>query len=181
MHKRLLNLSLILTLLTLVGCSTLSSKDNWPAELPDRKIFVDAFLDNRQIRFADPEAIEAHLVWIIRFYQGTILYPNGWNRVSERFLASIDKRKAKQKMAKRMRALGILIANEWSQDNDIRHINSTHVATWGSALRTAAERGDQSDYVTKVESDAKALIDGRLESEEIDYERYYPTEDYDNF
>jgi hypothetical protein len=181
MHKPFLNVSLILTLLMLVGCSTLASKKNWPADLPDRKIFVDAFLDNRQMSFAEPEAIEAHLVWIVRFYQGTVLYPNGWNRVSERFLASINERKAKKKMAKRIRALGILIANEWSQDNDIRRINSTHVATWGSALRTAAERGDQDGYVTKVESDAQALIDNRLESKEIDYERYYPTEDYDNF
>jgi len=181
MHKPLLNLSLILALLTLIGCSTLATKKNWPADLPNRKIFVDAFLDNRQISFAEPEAIEAHLVWIVRFYHGTILYPNGWNRVSELFIASIDKRKNKQRMAKRIRALGILIANEWSQDNDIRRINSTHVATWGSALRTAAERDDQSDFIAKVESDAKALIDGSLESEEIDYERYYPSEDYDNF
>ncbi|MFQ3244647.1 MAG: hypothetical protein ACI9SP_001278 [Arenicella sp.] len=181
MQKPFLNLSLILTLLMLVGCSTLAAKKNWPADLPDRKIFVKAFLENRQISTAEPEALEAHLVWIVRFHQGTILYPNGWNRVSERFLASIDNQKDKQRMAKRIRALGILIANEWSQDNDIRRINNTHVATWGSALRTSAERADQSEYITKVESDVKALIDSSLESDEIDYERYYPSDDYDSF
>jgi hypothetical protein len=177
----ILNLCVALTLLMLVGCSTLATKKNWPADLPDRKIFVDAYLDNRQVSSAEPEAIEAHLIWIVRFYQGSILYPNGWNRVSEQFIASIDKQRDKKSMAKRVRALGILIANEWSQDNDVRRINNTHVATWGSALRTSAERADQSAYVTKVENDVNGLIDGSLEIEEISYERYYPPEDYDNF
>ncbi|MBL4671978.1 MAG: hypothetical protein JKX81_06925 [Arenicella sp.] len=181
MYKPFSNLSIVLTLLLLVGCNTLAAKKIWPTNLPERNIFVDAFLDNRQINFAEPEVIEAHLIWIVRFYQGTILYPNGWNRVSERFIASIDKQKVKKRMAKRVQALGILIANEWSQDNGIRRINSTHVATWGSALRTSAERADQSEYITKVEYDVKALIDGSLEPKKIDYERYYPSEDYDNF
>jgi hypothetical protein len=181
MHKPFLKPSLVLALLMLVGCSTLATKENWPADVPDRRIFVNAFLDNREIRAAEPEVIEAHLAWIVRFYHGTILYPNGWNRVSAQFIASIDKKKDKKKMAKRVRALGIMIANEWSQDNVVRRINSSHVATWGSALRTSAERADQSAYITKVENDVKALIDGSLEINEINYERYYPSEDYDNF
>jgi hypothetical protein len=181
MHRYLQNFSLALMLLALVGCNTLATDKTWPAKLPERKIFVDEFLSNRQIKVAEPKAIEVHLSWIVRFYQGTVLYPNGWNRISERFIDSIDKPKEKQRMEKRLRNLGISIANEWAQDNNIRRINNTHVAAWGSALRTSAERADQNDYVGKVEGDVKALINGTLEAKKISYERYYPPEDYDNF
>jgi hypothetical protein len=181
MQKLFLNSSILILLLILAGCSTTATNKDWPVELPARKIFVDEFLDKRQLEVADPKVIDAHLTWVVRFYQGTILYPNGWNRISERFIASIDQPKDKKVMAKRIRTLGILIANEWAQDNDVRRINNTHVSTWGSALRTSAERADQSDYVSKVEYDVNALIDGSLEATEIDYQRYYPSEDYDNF
>jgi hypothetical protein len=181
MQKLFLNSLVVLLLLIIAGCTTLATKKNWPAEIPTRKIFVAEFLNNRQLKVADPQVIEAHLIWIVRFYQGTVLYPNGWNNISERFIASIDKPKDKKKMAKRVRALGILIANEWAQDNNVRRINNTHVSTWGSALRTSAERSDQSEYISKVEYDAKGLIDGSLEANQINYQRYYPSEDYDSF
>ncbi|MFT4635743.1 MAG: hypothetical protein ACI9OI_001540 [Chitinophagales bacterium] len=181
MPKYIPNFSVVLALLVLVGCTTLATNQNWPADLPQRKIFIDKFLSNRQINVAESEVIESHLIWIVRFYQGTILFPNGWNRISERFIDSIDKPKDKRKMAVRLRALGISIANEWAQENNLRRINNTHVAAWGSALRTAAELADQKDFVAKVEGDVKALINGALEAEKIRYERYYPSEDYDNF
>lgn len=181
MHSKSIKISLLVAVLMLAGCKTLTKEPSWPSNLPDRQIFVDQFLSNRQIESADEKAIDAHLVWIVRFYQGTVLYPNGWNRTSERFLATIDSEQEKQAMTTRLRALGILIANEWAQDNDVRLINSTNVATWGSALRTAAERDDQENYIAKVESDVKALIDGTVKSSEISYERYYQAEDYDNF
>lgn len=163
------------------ACVTNPSDQNWPNDLPERRIFVDAYLEKRDINDAPSAAIENHLVWIIRFYQGTVLYPNGWNRVSDRFLASIEDTKAKKAMKQRLEDLGVKIANEWAQDNDVRLINSTNVATWGSALRTAAESDDQSNFMTAVEKDVELLIQGLLKSNEVDYQRYYPEEDYDNF
>ncbi len=171
---------MFITLFT-VACATDPSNENWPSDLPDRRIFVDAYLEKRGISEATSVAIENHLVWIIRFYQGTVLYPNGWNRVSDRFLASIENTKAKKAMKQRLEKLGTRIANEWAQNNDVRLINSTNVATWGSALRTAAETNDQTNFVTAVEKDVELLIQGLLKSNEVDYQRYYPEEDYDNF
>ena len=179
-RKFRLSLVLLIALFT-AACATKPSDENWPGDLPERKLFVDAYLENRNIDEASSAAIENHLVWIIRFYQGTVLYPNGWNRVSDRFLASIENIKAKETMRQRLEKLGVRIANEWAQDNDVRLINSTNVATWGSALRTAAERNDQINFVTAVENDVELLIEGLLKSNEIDYQRYYPEEDYDNF
>jgi len=179
---RKLRLSLVMLIaLFMAACATKSSDENWPSDLPERKLFVDAYLENRNIDEASSAAIENHLVWIIRFYQGTVLYPNGWNRVSDRFLASIENTKAKAAMKQRLEKLGVRIANEWAQDNDVRLINSTNVATWGSALRTAAETNDQINFVIAVEKDVELLIEGLLQSNEIEYQRYYPEEDYDNF
>jgi len=179
---RKLRLSFSISLVFLVSaCTTAPSDSNWPSDIPDRKIFVDAYLENRDIKTAPSSAIENHLVWIVRFYQGTVLYPNGWNRVSERFLASINTSKDKGAMATRLEQLGIRISNEWAQDNGVRQINSSNVATWGSALRTAAERDDQRNFIAAVERDVELLIEGSLKSNQIDYQRYYPEEDYDNF
>ncbi len=173
--------SIILLLLVLSGCNTVINDNNWPSDIPSKKVFVDGYLNNRNIGSADPKVLDTHLSWIVRFYKGTVLYPNGWNRVSERFLASIDTAKNKKEMATRLRSLGVSIANEWAQDNNVRKINSANVAVWGSALRTSAERNDQQDYISKIEQDVKALIDGTLRANEISYERYYQSEDYDNF
>jgi len=138
MLKDLKNISTIILLLVLTACNTLTTGQNWPSDVPDREIFVQKFLEHRKLKTADPKVIEAHLVWIVRFYHGTLIYPNGWNRASERFLASIDTQQEKEKMAPRLYDLGIQIANEWARDNEIRRINSMNVATWGSALRTSA-------------------------------------------
>jgi len=183
MQKPFQNFSVILILLTLVGCNTLTTASKWPDDLPERQIFVNKYLSNRNIKSssASDRDIEAHLVWIIRFYKGTVLYPNGWNRVSERFLDSVNVEEDKKKLATRIKSLGILISNEWAQDNTVRRINSTNVAVWGSALRTSAERNDQINYISKVENDVNALIEGTLNSSEITYERYYQAEDYDDF
>jgi hypothetical protein len=181
MLKNLKKVSIVSLLLLISGCNTLSPGRQWPDSLPERKIFVDKFLSNRNIEFGSASKIETHLTWIIRFYQGTVLYPSGWNSISERFLASINNTTEKKKMTSRLRSLGILIANEWAQDNKVRRINNSNVAVWGSALRTSAERNDQSDYVDRVEHDVKALINGSLLSDSISYARYYPEEDFDDF
>lgn len=181
MYKKLRLSFVILLALFMVACASKPSDENWPGDLPERKLFVDAYLKNKNIEKASSAEIENHLIWIIRFYQGTVLYPNGWNRVSDRFLASMENMQAKQEMKQRLEKLGVRIANEWAQDNSVRLINSTNVATWGSALRTAAETNDQIDFVTAVERDVELLIEGLLKSNEVDYQRYYPEEDYDNF
>ena len=181
MHKTLQLLVTILIFASLTACKTLVSSPNWPDDVPDRQIFVDKYLSNRDIKSASSDEIEAHLVWIVRFYKGTVLYPNGWNRISERFLDSIESPKDSQEMSLRLKSLGISIANEWAQDNGIRRINSSNVSVWGSALRTSAERDDQINYVSKVEADVDALINGTLKSNEINYERYYQAEDFDDF
>jgi len=172
---------LIALLVSLAGCATSVSDKKWPTDVPERKIFVDGYLKNRGLTKAEPKVLNAHLVWVVRFYQGTVLYPNGWNNVSNRFLNSIKETKDRDAMATRLYTLGIDIANEWAQDNVVRKINSSNVATWGSALRTSAETNDQNEFISAVERDVDLLLKGSLKPSEIKYERYYPEEDYDDF
>lgn len=172
---------LILLSLFLTACQTLTSPKEWPEDIPDRKIFVKAYQQKRNTDKVDDKTINAHLGWIVRFYQGTVIYPNGWNRVSQLFLDSIADDERRTLMQVRLEKLGIEIANEWAQDNAIRNINSNNMITWGSALRTAAEQGDQENFVSQVEADVKNLVARKLAPKEINYERYYPEQDYDDF
>jgi len=177
------SIALIVTFIWLFGCTTVSTIPPWPADLPPKQIFVDAYLSNRSIaaESADSAKIEEHLVWIKRFYQGTLFYQNGWNRVSKQFLDSVENKQERDDLKQRMVTLGITISNEWAQDNDVRLISSVNIATWGSALRTAAEQGDQLEFVSKVEADVLQLLTKTLQGSQISYQRYYPEEDYDNF
>ncbi len=179
--KFLRPIGFILICLFLNGCTTIGGSTSWPENLPARQIFVDGYLAKRNVSAVDDKVIEAHLLWIKRFYQGTLIYPNGWNRASKLFLDSIESKKIRNKLKNRLNKLGIAIANEWAQDNDIRLINNVNIATWGSAMRTAAEREDHESFITKVESDVNELLAKTLQASQISYQRYYPEEDYDNF
>lgn len=178
------SVKLVLTLAALLitsACQTLDTASSWPDDLPNRSIFVKDFLQKQNVKSVSPSALEEHLIWIVRFYQGTILYPNGWNRASSKFIESVEGERKKRIVAKKMHELGILIVNEWAQENEVRNIDSTNIVTWGSALKTAAERGNQINFLNSVETDVKALISHRIKSSAINYERYYSEEDYDNF
>lgn len=172
---------LILLSFCLTACQTLTSSSEWPEDVPARKIFVKAYYQKRNITAVEDNVMDQHLSWIIRFYQGTVLYPNGWNKISTMFLNSISDEQRRLKMQHRVHQLGIDIANEWAQDNAIRNINSSNIATWGSALRTAAERQDHENFISQVESDVKDMVAGKLSSKVINYERYYSDQDYDDF
>lgn len=177
-YKRLI---LIVLALFLSACQTLDTSKDWPNDVPDRKLFVDDYLQKRGLKKADPQKLNAHLGWIVRFFQGTVIYPNGWNRASEMLLASIEDPDTEQLANQKINDLGIRIAMEWAQDNGIRKINSTNIATWGSALRRSAEVNDQIEFLNKIDNDVEGLISGKLNFNDITYERYYQDEDFDSF
>lgn len=171
----------MMVLLAISGCQTLDTAKHWPDDVPKRSIFVKAYLEKRNVKSVEQKVLDQHLIWIIRFYQGTVIYPNGWNRASKTLLASIDDKKTKKRVDRKIRALGIKIVNEWSQENQYRNINSSNIATWGSALRTSAERNDQENYIDTLNKDVHRLISRELSPSDISYERYYPVEDFDDF
>ncbi|MFT7525092.1 MAG: hypothetical protein ACI9LY_000224 [Arenicella sp.] len=164
----------------IAGCTTTSTVNKWPRNLPDRSIFVDTFTQQK-LSGTISSTLEPHLVWIKRFYLGSIIYPLGWNRMTQIMTDSVDQEVDKTKLKSRMYKLGLNICIEWAQDNRFRNIDSSMIAVWGNALRTAAEQNELLAFVDKIETDVDALLIKQLTAKDIVRERYYPVEDYDDF
>lgn len=164
----------------LFACTTMDSSRSWPENIPSRSFFVDIY---HQTTDPNPSQamLERHLTWIKRFYQGSMLYPLGWNRMTEMLVASLRTEAEKKEAGDRLYQLGKRISVEWAQDNHVRNIDSANVAIWGNALKTSAERKEQMEFIGRVEQDVEDLIARQLEPSEITRERYYPPDDYDNF
>ncbi|MEM7360616.1 MAG: hypothetical protein AAF431_16105 [Pseudomonadota bacterium] len=154
--------------------------ERWPESMPPRAIFVEAH-ERQQAANTNQNSLNSHLTWIKRFYLGSIIYPLGWNRMTEILLDTVEQDEVINELMDRMYQLGVTICVEWAQDNDKRLIDSAAIAVWGNALRTAADLGEQLEFVGKVEQDVAGLLAGELSLQEIKRERYYPPEDYDNF
>lgn len=166
--------------LLLASCATLDSSKNWSADIPDRSIFINYYLEDTNPNASNNE-IERHLTWIKRFYFGSILYPIGWNEMIDMLVNSLESKQDKTTARQKLNELGLKISLEWSRKNDVRNIDSSNIATWGTALRTSVEEKEQLYFIDKVEQDIEHLLAGRLSKEQITRQRYYPPEDYDNF
>lgn len=171
--------SLAITVL-IQGCITSVDLQDWPTNIPARKTFVEAW-QRQRIAGSNHNSKEEHLVWIIRFYEGSILYPIGWNHMTEQVLQSLENHPHQSDVQNRLFQLGKIISIEWAQDNSARKINSAAIAVWGNALRTSVEREEQVEFISKIEQDVEALLNAQISVDEIRRERYYPAEDYDNF
>lgn len=166
--------------LTIVSCNTQVSKEHWSSSIPPRTVFVTAWLEQSKAG-TNNSSLENHLMWVRRFYEGSVIYPIGWNDMSERVLESLPNGRERQELGTRLTNLGVAICIEWAQNNSIRKINSSNIAVWGSALRTAVQRNEQEAFIEMIEKDVSQLLSGVLDSTEIVQERYYPAQDYDNF
>ena len=185
MIKKTLKHSLLtcLAALLLSACHTTSHKQSkWPTSLPPEQIFIDAY--ERQIsEGTNDSTLKTHLTWIKRFYRGTILYPVGWNQMTEMVMESLVDADTKQQQETRARLgeLGQKISIEWAQSNKTRNINSSNIITWANAMRTSVKQNQVSSFLDKVEVDVDDLISHKLNMDKITRERYYPPENFDDF
>lgn len=178
-HSSKLGLLAFVLMLT-AGCASTVSEVKWPADMPERAIFVTAY-EQQKAAGIKLHSLTKHLKWIKRFYRGSIIYPIGWNQMTDSVLDTLDPKLDKDAFAERMDRLGKLICIEWAQHDKRRKINSSAIAAWGNSLRTAVDKGEQEEFITKVENDVAALLRGEITHDRIVRERYYPPEDYDNF
>ena len=105
----------------------------------------------------------------------------GWNHMTSMLLDSVATEQERNNIKPRIAKLGLDICLEWAKNNSLRKIDSAAVATWGNALRKAAKRGEQSNFVSTVQADVDSLLNGTLSLDAIREERYYPPDDYDDF
>ncbi len=175
-------ISLTVILLVLAACQTRLDDTAWPSNIPPKAYFVEV---GRDLIGPDSNNLErqlnSYLLWIKRFYQGSIIYPLGWNEMTDTLVASLGEPADPIEVRQRMYELGRKISAEWAQDDKKRKINSANVAAWGSALRTAVEYKQQVRFIEQVERDVDDLLSGKIDSSEISRARYYPAEDYDDF
>ena len=174
-------LLLLLIALTLSACANLGLKSGWPESIPPKSIFVEAYQDPNGKPTLGSKELDATLMWIKRFYLGSIFYPIGWNHTTESLLSSLEDRSQVKDISQKMNRLGIKIGVEWAKSNIERKIDSSNVSIWGNALRKAAEQQEQAEFIDKVEKDVDALLKGTLTAAEVSSDRYYPEEDYDDF
>ena len=72
----------ILLISVISGCATNKIQDpNWPNELPPRAYFLDQY--QQDLTNQKTQNQEEYLTWIVRFYKGSDLYPNGWNNITQ--------------------------------------------------------------------------------------------------
>lgn len=169
-----------LIIVLIQACSTLPENESWPTDLPARQIFIENCKNNSN-SCSTRDKTEEYLIWVKRFYYGSVLYPSGWNEMTELLTSSLQNSGDKTIVRDRLDKLGLVIVFEWAKENSERLINSQLLATWGSALRSSAERNEQIEFITRIDNDVNSILSGSLMPEEIIFERYYPTEDYDNF
>jgi len=161
--------------------TTPKQQNNWPENIPDRAIFVDAY--NQQVAAGrNDTSLKSHLVWVKRFYRGLSIYP-GWNDMTEMVLEHLSDQPAsvRNDAIERLSALGQKICIEWAQSNKVRNIDSANVNTWGISLRKAVKQERIFPFITQVERDVDALIARDLEMRSITSDRYFPEEDYNDF
>jgi len=148
---------LIVLSISLSACHTSNKQSDWPDNIPQRSIFIDAY-EKQVSAGTNDTSLETHLKWIKRFYRGLSIYP-GWNDMTNMVIESLaDSPQSTQDEAKiRLAVLGKKIAIEWAQSNDKRNINSANINTWGNALRTSVKKQQQMSFLTLVEKDVDAL------------------------
>lgn len=172
--------SYLLLLCVIQACVSTPDYQSWPSSIPPKQIFIDYCLKQND-SCSTPAKTEQHLVWVKRFYFGSILYPTGWNEMTGIVIDTLDPVKNKTKTRQRLNNLGLKIALEWAQDNSIRIINSRMLAIWANALRASTEEGQQIEFITQIESDVDDILSNVIKPSEITKEKYNLVEDYDNF
>jgi hypothetical protein len=153
--------------------------DDWPDELPPAAFFVAAFETDAALQ--DYQALEDYLYWIEKFYEGTALYPRGWNDITADILAqSADPAYAAQ-LRRELRLLGRDIAAEWAKDNDVRLVDNRHLAVWGMAAERAVGEGNVDETLLLIHDDLEKLLSMELSPDAITADRYHEPDPDDFF
>lgn len=156
-------------LIGLSSCISNRSLQPWPEILPEQTYFEQAYQ-------ADPvnsvrQSKTEYLNWVVDFYQGTLLYPQGWTKLSATVLA-MSSPSHQLEIAPRMGEAGRLIAAEWAKDNSIRRIDNRLLSLWGSVIQVADSDAKRTETIDLIVSDVNDLTADVLPPVEINDERY---------
>lgn len=153
----------------LAGCATPAIQPAWPELAYPRQYFIQAYEQDEETRRYQTE--DEYLLWVTRFYEGYQLAP-GWLELTRRVLERLDEPEQSE-VSKQLYNLGRRIGSEWAKDNNVRQLDTRNVSVWGDALIESLNQDDLDNYITKVEEDIDSLISGKLDKDDIYFERYY--------
>ena len=171
------SLTILVLCLTLGACST-SSVSDWPRDIPPQALFIQAY--QADARNQQLQTQSEYLEWVIGFYEGTLLYPTGWQDVETQLLQGtpVSERSA---LVPRLTELGVIIGAEWAKDNDVRLINNRLLALWGSTLQLMIGPEQKLQAIEEIARDIDLLLLGTLQKEEVREARYAETLGFEAF
>ena len=113
------NIPLLIALLLVTSCKT-SDLSVWPSTLPDRQYFISLYDVDSGNQVVQTE--EQYLLWVINFYEGTLIAPMGWSAMQDIVVERAEPIRRPELKAN-LETLGAKIAGEWSKANDQRVID----------------------------------------------------------
>lgn len=173
MQKRLL---ILLMAITLPACVALPTKSGlWSDDVPAQAYFLEVYAQDTNNN--SRQNLDQYLTWVMRFYQGSELYANGWNNITQAILFKNNVPEMAAKIKDKMARLGLLVSSEWAKDNQIRLITTRHVAIWGNALLKSLEQGESLVLIDRVMVDVEDLLASRISADAITEDRFYAEEE----
>lgn len=180
MKSRIFYSIIILSMVLLTACvNRPPNASHWPADMPSRDFFVAAF--NTDLENKADQKLDDYLLWVVRFYKGWELYRNGWSQVTEDSLIGVTDPALRQEIKTKMDFIGWSIACEWAKSKKDRRILTRHVVVWGNALIESIKRGEELKLINRVVSDVTAILESKIDLDDIKAERYYPKDKDDAF
>lgn len=153
----------------LTACAGIGTAASWPESLPARSHFVEQYQqDAANHRF---QSREDYLTWVVRFYEGSLMTPQGWQDLTEFLLDDLPESEARAVRLKR-RELGMLIAAEWAKANDVREIDTQMLALWGSVMQEESLPRYRLAALDQILDDVQAILAGGLASDAVTRIRY---------
>lgn len=167
---------LCVLMLVASGCAEYPIKTTaWSDAMPADEVFLAHY--QQDTRNANLQSLDDYLLWVKRFYLGWELYPDGWNRLTDRLVWKLEDPMLVQAAKEKLQNLGVVIASEWAKNNQTRRITSQHVSVWGNALLNSLHHGETLSILERVEQDVEDLLANRVSPALITENRFYPEDD----
>ena len=153
----------------LAACGSTGTLSNWPEPLPARSHFVEQYQQDAVNRRVQSQ--EDYLTWVIRFYEGSLMVPQGWHDLTGGLSDDLPESDARLLALKR-RELGMLIAAEWAKNNDVREIDTKMLTLWGSVMQQELQPNTRLAALNQILGDVQAILNGRLPPGAVTRSRY---------
>lgn len=163
--------------IVLSGCSIIQTSGDGSEQIPDQEFFVDYYQGNSENQLY--QDLDSYLDWVQTFYLGNPLSP-GWIQLTNELLIETPAHK-QQEYSELMTELGQAIGAEWALSNRVRLIDTRSASVWRDALLEAVYIGDMLNFMQRFEADVKAILDGSLDKEIIEFSRYYEEQGFEFF